>query len=268
VGELQANESETGTIATAADAAYDAGAIFVSANGNFGSDSATVRSPAIAHKVLGVGAFFTDNQNQYIQQSRGPATDGRFKPDIQAPTRSETAHGSSDTALSTYGGTSGATPYASAAAMLGRNWLRQFGSYDNGQTYALMILWGQNSWPYNNTVGAGPLRMGTGGNVLWGKVAVVNSATIEIPINIGAGRRVLDGALWWPETAAQDHNVIDLFLLDPSGNERARGYSWSGVFERAQVPGTLTPGTWRLRIHGYWVRTSSQIVYWAARYGR
>jgi hypothetical protein len=268
VGELQASESETGSIAAAADAAYDAGAIFVSANGNFGPDASTVRSPAIAHKVLGVGGFMTVDQSQYVGQSRGPATDGRFKPDIQAPTRSETAHGSGDNALAVFGGTSGATPYASAAAMLGRNWLRQFGSFDNGQSYAMMILWGQNPWPYDNTQGAGPLRMGTGGNALWGKVVVLNGATINIPITIGAGRRVLDGALWWPETAAQAHNVIDLFLIDPGGTERARGYSWNGIFERAQVGGALTPGTWTLRIQGYQVNTFAQVVYWAARYGR
>jgi serine protease AprX len=267
VGELQASESETGAIATAADAAYDAGAIFVSANGNFGPDASTVRSPAIAHKVLGVGGFMTVDQSQYTGQGRGPATDGRYKPDIQAPTRSETAHGSSDTALSVFGGTSGATPYASAAAMLARNWLRQFGSYDNGQTYAMMILWGQNPWPYDNTVGAGPLRMGVGGRAWWGKVGVVNGATIDIPISISSGQRNLDGALWWPETASQQHNVIDLFLIDPSGNERARGYSWSGVFERARAAGGLQSGAWRLRIQGYSVNTSSQIVYWAARVG-
>jgi serine protease AprX len=268
VGELQASESETGSIAAAADAAYDAGAIFVSANGNFGPDAATVRSPAIAHKVLGVGGFMTVDQTQYVGQGRGPATDGRFKPDIQAPTRSETAHGSGDNALSVFGGTSGATPYASAAAMLGRNWLRQFGSFDNGQTYAMMILWGQNPWPYDNTQGAGPLRMGTGGNALWGKVVVLNGATINIPIAIGTGRRVLDGALWWPETAAQAHNVIDLFLIDPGGTERARGYSWNSIFERARVAGTLTSGTWTLRIQGFQVNTFAQVVYWAARYGR
>ncbi len=110
--------------------------------------------------------------------------------------------------------------------------------------------------------------MGTGGNTLWGKVVVLNGATINIPITIGAGRRVLDGALWWPETAAQAHNVIDLFLIDPGGTERARGYSWNGIFERAQVGGALTPGTWTLRIQGYQVNTFAQVVYWAARYGR
>ena len=59
VGEVQASEARPAAIATAADAAYDAGAIFVSANGNFGPDASTVRSPGIAHKVLGVGAFMT-----------------------------------------------------------------------------------------------------------------------------------------------------------------------------------------------------------------
>ena len=67
VGEVQASESETGAIATAADAAYDAGAIFVSANGNFGPGASTVRSPGIAHKVLGVGAFMTLDESQYVE---------------------------------------------------------------------------------------------------------------------------------------------------------------------------------------------------------
>ena len=151
--------------------------------------------------------------------------------------------------------------------MLARNWLRQFGSFDNGQTYALMILWGQDTWPYDNTTGAGPLRMGVGGRAWWGKVAIANSGTIDIPITIGDGQDNLDGALWWPESAAQQHNDIDLHLIDPGGTEHARGFSAASVFERARAAGRLRPGTWRLRIRGFTVRTSSQIVYWAARVG-
>ena len=37
IGELQANESESGVLATAADNAFDAGAVVISANGNFGA---------------------------------------------------------------------------------------------------------------------------------------------------------------------------------------------------------------------------------------
>ncbi len=264
VGEIQANESETGTIATAADNAYDAGIIFVSANGNFGPNASTVRSPGIAHKVLGVGGFMTDGGAQYNNQGRGPATDFRYKPDIQAPTWSETASNTSNTALRVFSGTSGATPYAAASAMLARNWLRQFGTYDNGQTYAFMILYGQNEWPYDNTIGAGPLKMATNGLAWWGKVSIGHHVNIDIPINIGAGKRDLDAAIWWPESAAQSHNDIDVHLLDPSGAERAKGYSAVSIFERTGVNGTLQTGKWIIRIRGYSVPTGSQTVYWAA----
>ncbi len=263
VGEIQANESETGTIATAADNAYDAGIIFVSANGNFGPNASTVRSPGIAHKVLGVGGFMTDGGGQYNNQGRGPTPDSRYKPDIQAPTWSETASNASDTALRVFSGTSGATPYAGVAAMLARNWLRQFGTYDNGQTYAFMILYGQNEWPYDNTVGAGPIQMATNGYAWWGKVLVGNHMNIDISINVGSGKRDLDAALWWPESATQTHNDIDVHLIDPSGVERAKGYSGVSVFERTGVSGALQTGTWRVRIRGYRVPTGSQIVYWA-----
>lgn len=264
VGEIQANESETGTIATAADNAYDTGIIFISANGNFGPNASTVRSPGIAHKVLGVGGFMTDGGAQYNNQGRGPATDSRYKPDIQAPTWSETASNTSDTALQVFSGTSGATPYAAASAMLARNWLRQFGTYDNGQTYTFMILYGQNEWPYDNTVGAGPLEMATNGLAWWGKTSVGHHVNIDIPINVGPGKRDLDAALWWPESTAQSHNDIDVHLIDPSGVERAKGYSAVSVFERTGVNGTLQTGTWTIRIRGYSVPTGSQTVYWAA----
>ena len=264
VGEIQAVESETGAIATAADNAYDAGAIVVAANGNFGPGASSVRSPGIAHKALGVGAFFTDGGAQYDAQGRGPATDGRFKPDIQTPTRSETASNASDTALREFGGTSGATPYASAAAMLSRNWLHSFGTFDNGQTYAFMILYGQRNWPYDNTVGAGRLEMATSGTAWWGKVVVTNGLNVDIPISIGAGRQGFDVALWWPESAAQTHNDVDVHLLDPSAVERGRGFSAMSVFERAGQAGSLAAGTWTVRIRGYNVPTGAQTVYWAA----
>lgn len=264
VGEIQASESEIGAIATAADNAYDAGIIFVSANGNFGPNASTVLSPGIAHKVLGVGGFMTDGGAQYNNQGRGPATDGRYKPDIQTPTWSETASNTSDTALRVFSGTSGATPYAAGAAMLARNWLRQFSTYDNGQTYAFMILYGQNEWPYDNTVGAGPIQMATNGHAWWGKVSAGNHVNIDIPINVGSGKRDLGAALWWPESAAQAHNDIDVHLIDPSGIERAKGYSAVSVFERTGVNGTLQTGTWVIRIRGYSVPTGSQTVYWAA----
>jgi hypothetical protein len=272
VCEIQAAESEFGAIATAADNAYDTGAILIAANGNTASKQ-SVKSPAIAHKVLGIGAFKVDGRDQYVLQSKGPADDGRYKPDIQAPTGVESASKpfgksqdpcTSDASLRDFSGTSCATALAGGAAMLARNWLQQLGTIDNGQTYAFMILYGQNEWPYDNTKGAGPIEMATNGWAWWGKVLVGNHMNIDIPITVLAGKYDFDVALWWPESAFQPHSDIDVYLVDPSGTERAVGYSAHGVFERTGVSGELDPGVWTIRIRGFNVKAQTQPVYWAA----
>jgi len=277
VAEMQAGGSDTGTISTAADNAFDAGAVIIAANGNNGPNASTVNEPAIAHKVMGVGNFDVQTTNQVASQSRGPAPDNRFKPDIQAPTNTETASngcgwqqncgtGGSDTAFWSFGGTSGATPYAAGAAALLRNWLRGTSfSIDPGQVYAQLILSGQQPYPFNNTSGAGPLRMPTDGWAWWGKVTVRNGDTIEIPIGIAGGApNTLDAALWWPETPTQTHSDVDLSLVDPSGGTRDSSVSIPSVFERARVAGSVASGTWKVRIRGYSVPAGSQTVYWAA----
>ena len=277
VAEMQGSGSDTGTISTAADNAFDAGAVIIAANGNNGPGASTVNEPAIAHKVIGVGNFDVQSGNQVASQSRGPAPDNRFKPDIQAPTNTETASngcgwqqncttGGSDTAFGSFGGTSGATPYAAGAAALLRNWLRGTSfSIDPGQVYAQLILSGQQPYPFNNTSGAGPLQLPTDGWAWWGKVTVTNGATIDIPIGISGGSpNTLDAALWWPETPAQSHNDVDLSLVDAVGSTRDSSISISSVFERARVPGPVATGTWKIRIRGYNVPTGSQTVYWAA----
>jgi serine protease AprX len=124
VAEMQGGGDDLSAISRAADAAFDAGAVVIAANGNNGPSASTVNTPANAHRVIGVGNFDVQTQNQVTSQSRGPAPDGRFKPDIQAPTNTETASNAFDTAFRSFGGTSGATPYAAGAAALLRNWLR------------------------------------------------------------------------------------------------------------------------------------------------
>jgi hypothetical protein len=148
--------------------------------------------------------------------------------------------------------------------MLARNWLQQHGTDDNGQTYAFMILYGQNEWPYDNTKGAGPIEMATNGWAWWGKVAVGNYMNIEIPITLEEGKYDFDVALWWPESAFQPHSDIDVYLIDPSGTERAKGFSAKSVFERTGVSGELDPGVWTIRIRGFNVKALAQTVYWAA----
>ncbi|RZI61955.1 MAG: hypothetical protein EOP37_05320 [Rubrivivax sp.] len=277
VAEMQAGGSHTGTISVAADNAFDAGAVIIAANGNNGSAASTVNEPAIAHKVIGVGNFDVQTGNQVDSQSRGPAPDNRIKPDIQAPTNTETAgngcgwrqnctSGGSDTAFRVFGGTSGATPYAAGAAALLRNWLRGTSfSIDPGQVYAQLILSGQQPYPFNNTSGAGKINLPTNGWAWWGKVTITNGGTIDIPIEVSGGSpNNFDAALWWPETATQAHNDVDLSLIDPSGVVRASSLSIPSVFERVRAAGAVKSGPWKLRVRGYNVPTGGQTVYWAA----
>jgi hypothetical protein len=273
IAEMQGTGTDRDAISVAADNAFDAGAVVIAANGNNGPGGSTVNVPAIAHKVIGVGDFDIVSGNQINSQSRGPAPDGRFKPDIQTPTNSETASAASDTARKNFSGTSGATPYATGAAALLRNWLRRpSGTIDPGQVYAQLILSGQDPYPFDNTVGAGPIQLPTNGWAWWGKVSVSDGATIDIPIGISSpGSNTLDAALWWPEGGVRIlgftidfHSDIDLSLIDPNGTTRASSISIASVFERVRVPGVVGTGTWKLRIRGFRVPLFAPTVYWAA----
>jgi hypothetical protein len=272
VAEMQGSGDYFDAIAVAADNAFDAGAVIIAANGNNGPNASTVNVPAVAHRVLGVGNFDVQSQNQVNSQSRGPAGDNRIKPDIQAPTNAETASNASDTALRSFGGTSGATPFAAGAAALLRNWLRGASfSIDPGQVYAQMILSGQQTWPFNNTSGAGPLRLPTDGWAWWGKVTIARGQTIDIPITIsGENANTFDAALWWPEWAQRvlfltldPHNDIDLYLIDPAATSRAQ-HSIPSVFARAQAAGE-SPTAAGFCASGRITWTDTQVVYWVAR---
>jgi len=265
VGEIQAKEGENGAIALAADGAYDAGAIVIAANGNYGPDAKSVASPGLAHKAIGVGAYNVVSQAVPDYQGRGPAPDGRYKPDLQAPNESETASTVGDKALRTFGGTSGSTPYVAGAAALTRNWLISHNTWDNGQVYVCLINSGTLASPnFGNTKGLGPLRMPTNGIVWWGKVSVNQGTVINIPIKIASNRSNLRAALWWPESQTERHDDIDLHLIDPNDVERANSESGVSIFERAQVSASLTQGTWTVRIKGYNVKSGPQTVYWTA----
>jgi serine protease AprX len=264
VAEMQSPTSSTNSISAMADSAFDAGAAVIAANGNNDAVSA-VASPANAHKVIGVGAVDVITGVTIPQQITGAASDGRIKPDVQGPTNTETASSTSDTALRVFGGTSGATPYVGAAAALLRSWLISQGASGlPGEVYVHLILSGQITWPtYNSVTGVGLISLPTGGTLNRGTVTVTTGQVLNIPLSVTAGATRLDAALWWPETAAQSHNDIDLRLIDPSGVERAASRSGPSVFERATVLAPIS-GNWTLRISGFAVPTSPQTVYYAA----
>jgi hypothetical protein len=274
VAEMQFRCGQSCNVSLTADRAFDAGKIVIAANGNHGdpgADNYPVASPANAHKVVGVGAYFISSGDTPSYQSRGPAEDGRIKPDIQAPTSTQTASSTNDTALRTFGGTSGSTPYAAGAAALVRNFLdyQGHGANDPGYTYAFLISSGQNTPPFNNTTGAGHLRLHGSYNfggynfVGWGKVSVGRGQIVNIPINLSStGYKSVKAGLWWPESVSQSHNNIDLYLVDPNGVVRASSTEGPSVFERAQVNGSIISGSWTLRIRGTDVPTGSQTVYY------
>ena len=265
VAEIQINSSDTGSVSTAADNAYDAGSVVVAANGNFGAEGAgSVRSPGNAHKALGIGA--ADLQTDVLEgySGRGPTSDSRVKPDLVFPTNVETSRNTNNTALGSFGGTSCATPIAGGAVALMRNWMRGgVGSLDAGHVYSHAILGGQTLYPFNNNTGAGPFVLGTGGHAWWGKVNIGNGGQVDIPISVVAGKTKFEGALWWPESTSL-HNDVDLALVSPAGAVVKTSISAASIFERTSVLSGLTTGTWKLRITGYSV-SGSQPVYWSAR---
>jgi serine protease AprX len=264
VAEMQAGGNELSSISAAADAAYDAGAVVIAANGNNGPTAGTVNSPGNAQKALGIGAVDVKSLATPDYQSRGPAADGRIKPDLQAPTNVETASSASTTATQVFTGTSAATPHAAGAAALVRNFLGgTVGPVDPGQVYAYMFASGSVAYPFNNTTGAGLVRLLVDG-VFWrGQTSVGNGQTVEIPLSVAATSNRMNVAIWWPEAPAT-HNDIDVSLVDPSGVVRASSISIPSVFERVSVAGPLAGGTWKVRIRGYSVPGGSQTVHWTA----
>ena len=170
VGELQLGGDHWSDVSLAADGAFDAGAVVIAANGNRSNGPATIASPGNAHRAIGTGRTDLGSNAPSGDQLEGPTTDGRLKPDVQAPSSSETARGNNNTDYRIFSGTSGATPYASGAAALLRNWLRGTSfSIDPGQVYAQLILSGQLTGPMNNTNGAGMLGLPVNGRASWGK---------------------------------------------------------------------------------------------------
>jgi len=266
VAEMQPILADTSSLSTAADAAFDSGSMVIGANGNAGPNASTVASPASAHKALGVGAYNIETLATPSYQSRGPASDGRFKPDFQMPTDTESSSTSCSNCVSPFGGTSGATPYGGAAAVLLRHWYDSNGfGVEPGKLYAGMIAFGNRAGaPYSNEDGAGDLLMGNLYCRRWmtGSRLISTGETIDINFATTTTQTDLQVAIWWPEGTAT-HNDVDLHVVDPTGTYRASGASVLSVFEMGKVAGSLSPaGTWKLRLYGWNVPAGPQTVYY------
>jgi hypothetical protein len=281
--------SEGSALETACDNTYACGRAVIVAVGNKSGGSLDVSSPGAAHKVIAVGAYDVSDitRETWDLQRRGPTSDHRMKPDIMAPTGTETASSTPECdnehpceGLSHFPGTSGATPYAGGAAILWRNWLSQFETpVDPGLVYAFMILAGRETGLVDETRGAGPIRMPSDGWAWYGPVEVeagkAQPVEIEIPWD---DAYALEAAIWWPEDEGGDHSNHRLGILNPDGDEVAFCGHETSVFQRASfgdaraVDGwpdgeatttTLTRGTWTVEIARGAAPTYDQQVYYA-----
>lgn len=264
--------AEQDVTALGADNAYNAGAVVVAASGN----DVVLDCPGCAHKALTVGAYDVETVFDLMSYSgHGPATDGRIKPDVIAPTCAETASNDGPNALEPLCGTSGAAPMASAAAMLTRSALQQnvpsVDINEAGYVYAAMHMFARNMGSIDDDTGSGPVNMRGCGRFWFGKTDINSSGdTVSIPMTLTPpyGTGSMKAAIWWPESASQDHNDIDLALISPSGNTVDESDEAESVFERVKGSGfAATSGTWRLEITGFDIQDGPQEVYFAASAG-
>ncbi|MFH1439761.1 MAG: S8 family serine peptidase [Candidatus Woesearchaeota archaeon] len=170
--------------------------LILNSAGNSGSSLQTIRDPGTAKNILTVGAsnsnrsgsgYGTDPEAIPTFSSRGPANDGRIKPDVVAPgtnivsTRSSVGVTSCTSAISgnnnysTCSGTSMATPLtAGYAALIRQNFIDNLGDDEvQGSLIKAMII---NGASY---IGAYPIPSNHTG---WGRINMTNTLIPTYPI--------------------------------------------------------------------------------------
>lgn len=265
VGEVQHGGTHTDSVADAADDAFASGSLVIAANGNFGPTAGSMASPAVAHNALGIGAFDAASGADYADQSQGPTTDDRIKPDIRFPNNTDTAFATSDTAIASFGGTSGATPYAGATGIILADDSVELGwSTDPGRIYSMMIAFGNRQDPFTNVAGAGDVHVGLDDDKWFrGRRNISDNEIDTVEFEIDSNDTCIEVAAWWSDGITW-HNDIDIHLHEPSGARRGESDTADSVFERIRLNTPLPSGTWELHIEGYSVKAlaSPEQVYY------
>ena len=254
--------------------------------------SGSVGTAADAHKVIGVGAHEVDSpcnwwfvSNVCSYSSRGPTTDGRYKPDILGYTNYESSSTAGDNTTANMGGTSGATPTVAAMAQLYNNFLEKASKFAGwltpGHVYAALLRSGEHTtiWEgsYNyigvepgiaklNIEGVGRPKMSVNGKSSWGTATLNNTGDlVTVSLNVPNGACGIKGAIWWPEEAGEEHNDVDLLIRNPKNQVIAAAQSGNSVWERASVDGGnkgLKGGTYEAQILGFDINSKQPVYYY------
>jgi len=246
-----------------------------------------------AHKVITVGAhdidppctWFEVNTNVCPYSGRGPAPDGRYKPDILGYTNWESAKANNDNDTGSFGGTSAATPTIAAMAQIYNNFLEKASNFASwlspGHVYAAVLGSGEHQtfWEgsYNyigvepnistlNIEGVGRPKMFVNGSLHSGSAQINDTGDIAtVNLDVPNGACGIQAAIWWPEGSDQDHNDIDIHLVSPDGVTFAAGQSGKSVWERASIKTDtgLPKGIYKARIVGFDVnvKQGQQVFY-------
>ncbi|GIH09752.1 hypothetical protein Rhe02_78190 [Rhizocola hellebori] len=264
VAEMQMLETPDSPLDQAADSAFRSGAVVVAAAGNFGGGVNSVRAPANARNVLGIGSVDVKTFVAPFPQGKGPTEDGRYKPDLVVPTNYEAGRGTSTTATGVFTGTSGATAAAGGTAAALRAYLKGGNStVDPGRVYATLIAGGSRPQPFDGVDGAGKLKLHTGQTFTFA-VTVNPGGFVDVPIDLAASSCRLSASLWWPAQASGPTNAdndVDLEVRNPVQQLAASSISGPSVFELARVDSTMG-GRWTMRVKSFSM-ASSQLVYGA-----
>ncbi|RME20971.1 MAG: hypothetical protein D6798_19195 [Deltaproteobacteria bacterium] len=294
----------TGTSSAAQDynTLYESGVAAFQAAGNEGHTGAdcTVRDPGAAIGVFTIGAFQvdgSDNEIIYPNLSRGGGVfydgsayvdDGRTLIDVLGATVHEHSYDEDSTASDQYPGdlccTSGATPTATGAAALFRDWyLSSVGTAIDspGLLYANLLLMGDRideSGTYLDTgfdelTGAGKLRMrmwdNLDGPAAWGdgSLCVDDGTSYDIdiaPAGLDADVDTVRAVIWWYDhrhDSGTPHDKVNLALQ----RQQPRTGNWvttrlSATDDNKQRVYTDTPSTqpYRIRITGRDVTSDSE----------
>jgi hypothetical protein len=259
-----------GALTSIVNWAYRMSTAVISAAGN-ALNPTTPPEPADAPLGLAVGAYTIQGPPTYMSHlTHGSTADGRQKPEVGGPTGVLTARRGAEDALTSFGYTSGATPFVGGAALLLRNWMSSRGDYvPPGQLYAMLVLCGRNP-AADQQSGSGLIRLPDDGGLFWFPLTIKHGQSRTVRLDAAGAASRMEAAIWWPEDptdgsahpAESDRSWIQLEVFGPGGSY-GTSPSTRSVFRRITVPAQNQDRYWTVKVSGSWVPKGEQVVYFA-----